>query len=73
VRVRAIPALTKIHLFVRAGGRCEFDGCNKYLLEHSLTLTEGNFAQLAHIVALGRAVRAGAPGKGSATSTVSRT
>lgn len=38
-------------LFVRAGGRCEFHGCNNYLLEHHLTLTEGNFAQVAHIVA----------------------
>ena len=38
-------------LYVQAGGRCEFDGCNKYLLEHPLTLTRGNFAQMAHIVA----------------------
>ena len=38
-------------LFVRAGGRCEFDGCNSYLLEHHLTLTEGNFAEIAHVVA----------------------
>jgi hypothetical protein len=38
-------------LFARAGGRCEFDGCNEYLLEHHLTLTEGNFAQFAHVVA----------------------
>jgi SMODS-associated and fused to various effectors sensor domain len=36
---------------VRAGGRCEFDGCNRYLIAHPLTLTEGNFAQVAHIVA----------------------
>jgi hypothetical protein len=38
-------------LFVRAGGRCEFDGCNTYLLEHHLTLTDGNFAEIAHVVA----------------------
>ena len=38
-------------LYVRAGGRCEFDGCNQYLLEHHLTLAEGNYAQMAHIVA----------------------
>jgi hypothetical protein len=38
-------------LFVRAGGRCQFDGCNRYLLEHEVTLTEGNFAEVAHIVA----------------------
>lgn len=52
VRVtRAINPLTRLTLFVRAGGRCEFDGCNSFLLEHHLTLTEGNFAQVAHIVA----------------------
>lgn len=49
--VRSIPPLTRLLLFVRAGGRCEFDGCNKYLLEHHVTLTEGNFAQVGHIVA----------------------
>ncbi|MFA6295083.1 MAG: SAVED domain-containing protein [Candidatus Paceibacterota bacterium] len=48
---RNIPDWVKICLFVRAGGRCEFDGCNAYLLEHHVTLTEGNFAQLAHVVA----------------------
>jgi hypothetical protein len=48
---RKIPELARVILFVRAGGRCEFDGCNKYLLEHHVTLTEGNFAQFAHIVA----------------------
>jgi hypothetical protein len=36
---------------VQSGGRCEFDGCNKYLLRHHLTLTEGNFGEMAHIVA----------------------
>jgi hypothetical protein len=51
VRVRSLGEPTKIQLFVRAGGRCEFAGCNEYLLEHHLTLTAGNFAQAAHIVA----------------------
>lgn len=46
---REVPARTRLFLFVRAGGRCEFDGCNRYLLEHHLTKTEGNFAQMAHI------------------------
>ncbi len=46
---RQVPARTRLFLFVRAGGRCEFDGCNRYLLEHHLTKTEGNFAQMAHI------------------------
>lgn len=48
---RDIKALTRVLLAVRAGGRCEFDGHNKYLFRHRLTLTEGNFAQAAHIVA----------------------
>ncbi|HEX9731058.1 MAG TPA: SAVED domain-containing protein [Thermoanaerobaculia bacterium] len=44
-----MPAKTRLFLFVRAGGRCEFDGCNRYLLEHHLTKTDGIFAQMAHI------------------------
>lgn len=55
VRVtRAINPLARLTLFVRAGGRCEFDGCNSFLFEHHLTLTEGNFAQVAHIVAFSK-------------------
>src|ERR1700674_5568382 len=49
--LRGIHDLTRLQIFVRAGGRCEFNGCNKFLLEHPLTLTQGNFAQMAHIVA----------------------
>jgi len=41
----------RLRLCVEAGGRCEFDGCNKYLLEDPLTLTAGNYGQAAHIVA----------------------
>lgn len=48
---RKIEPLTRVILFVSAGGRCEFDGCNKFLLEHPITIREGNFAQMAHIVA----------------------
>lgn len=48
---RNVSKKTEILLFTRAGGRCEFDGCNEYLLEHHLTFSEGNFAQKAHIVA----------------------
>ncbi len=46
-----ISPLCRLMLFVRAGGHCQFDGCNRYLLEHEVTLTEGNFAEVAHIVA----------------------
>jgi hypothetical protein len=48
---RHIPPLVRLKLFVASGGRCEFDSCNRYLLEHHVTLTEGNFAEVAHIVA----------------------
>ncbi|WAC06752.1 MAG: SAVED domain-containing protein [Thermodesulfobacteriota bacterium] len=51
VKGREIATIPRLLLFVHAGGRCEFDGCNKYLLEHPLTLTSGNFAQVAHVVA----------------------
>ena len=49
--VRKIPNFTRIILMAQTGGRCQFDGCNRYLLEHPLTLAAGNFSQLAHIVA----------------------
>jgi hypothetical protein len=55
VRVRHIPSITRLLLFVRAGGQCEFDSCHQDVLSHPLTLTEGNFAQVAHIVAFRRA------------------
>src|SRR4051794_5524465 len=48
---RAISRWTQTLLFTRAGGRCEFDGCSRYLLEHHLTFGDGNFAEAAHIVA----------------------
>lgn len=54
VRSRRLNESTKIQLFVRAGGRCEFPGCNQFLLEHHLTLVLGNYAQAAHIVAFSR-------------------
>jgi SMODS-associated and fused to various effectors sensor domain/HNH endonuclease len=46
---RTIPPKTTLFLYVHAGGRCEFDGCNKYLLEHYPTEIVGNFAEQAHI------------------------
>jgi CBASS immunity sensor of nucleotide second messenger signals/HNH endonuclease len=42
------PHITVL-LYTRAGGRCEFDGCNDYLLEHPTTTIVGNFAEQAHI------------------------
>lgn len=52
--VRKIHDLTRLLLFVRAGGRCEFNGHNRYLLEHPLTLTEINISEAAHIVAFSK-------------------
>mgnify|MGYP001340835073 CR=1 FL=1 len=51
VTSRSLDPKVRLHLFVIAGGHCEFTGCNDYLMEHHLTLTPGNFAQAAHIVA----------------------
>ena len=51
VKRRDIPEAQRILLFVRAGGRCEFNGCNCYLLEHHVTRKTGSYAQAAHIVA----------------------
>ena len=48
---RQIKDTTKLRLFVVAGGRCEFDGCNQYLMDHHLTHDRGNFGEMAHIVA----------------------
>jgi hypothetical protein len=46
---RSINHKTTFFLYVQAGGRCEFDGCNKYLLEHYPTETPGNFGEQGHI------------------------
>lgn len=63
VRARNIPEPVRLLLAVRAGGRCEFDGCSRYLFEHHLTLKEGNFSQAAHIVAFSERGPRGADGK----------
>lgn len=52
---RRIGDFVRTLLFVRSAGRCEFDGCNEDLLQHPLTLQEGNFAEMAHIVAFKKA------------------
>lgn len=40
-----------LELWVRAGGRCEFHGCNRYLLQDELTTNKVKLANIAHIVA----------------------
>lgn len=51
---RQVDSKVKILLFVLAGGRCQFDGCPHYLIEHHLTHKRGLFAQMAHIVAFSK-------------------
>jgi len=40
-----------LELWTRSGGRCEFHGCNEYLLEDELTTNQAKLADIAHIVA----------------------
>ena len=54
---RSKLGLTEVMLVAKAGGRCQFRGCNEFLYEHTLTGEVGNFAENAHIVAF----RAGGP------------
>ncbi len=48
---RNLPCVTRLELAARSAGRCEFAGCNKFLLAHELTGEGGNFSDVAHIVA----------------------
>lgn len=50
-RSRNVRGLFKLALWVMAGGRCQLQGCNKYILKHHLTGDVGNFADIAHVVA----------------------
>jgi len=43
--------LTLYMLYAHAGGRCQFDGCNKSVFCDELTLREFNKSNVAHIVA----------------------
>lgn len=51
---RSISRKTSLFLHVRAAGRCEFDNCNEYLLEHKPTETPGYYAEQAHIWAFSK-------------------
>src|SRR4051794_4869489 len=46
----AITDETTLRLWVQAGGRCQYHGCNEYLLEDELTTYTLNLAERAHIV-----------------------
>lgn len=49
--VTYIPEKIKFRLWGKAGGRCEYEGCNQRLWLDSLTQAEFNTAYIAHIVA----------------------
>jgi len=49
--VTSIPEKVKLRLWGKAGGRCEYDGCNDRLWLDSLTQSEFNTAYIAHIIA----------------------
>lgn len=46
-----IPAATKQALWIAAGGRCEFRGCNKPVSRDFLTKKAAKVGELAHIIA----------------------
>ncbi|MBU4311197.1 MAG: SAVED domain-containing protein [Candidatus Omnitrophica bacterium] len=48
---RGIDKDVKLMLGIKSAGRCEFNGCNKFLFRHPVTGLTGNFAELAHIIA----------------------
>ncbi|HWB84455.1 MAG TPA: SAVED domain-containing protein [Bryobacteraceae bacterium] len=49
--VSYIPETVKIRLWGKAGGRCQYDGCNQPLWIDALTQAEFNSAYIAHIIA----------------------
>ena len=46
-----IPKDVKALLWYKAAGRCEFNGCNKRLDKHGITMDGCNLANCAHIIA----------------------
>lgn len=49
--IRNVPQHTRLKLWVKAAGRCEFRGCNEPVWRNNLTLSDGNFGEMAHIIA----------------------
>lgn len=49
--VSYIPESVKIRLWGKAGGRCQYEGCNEPLWLDSVTKYEFNTAYIAHIIA----------------------
>lgn len=53
-RGRNIKPIIEKSLWGISAGRCEFQGCNKYLGEHQITKEHGNFGEKAHIEAVSK-------------------
>jgi len=47
---KTVPDHTRLKLWVKSAGRCEFSGCNKPVWRNDLTLGDGNFGEIAHII-----------------------
>lgn len=47
---KSIPEKIKLELWVKSAGRCEFYGCNEPVWYNGLTLSNGNFSEVAHII-----------------------
>ncbi len=47
---KSIRADVRLRLWIRSGGRCQFKGCNEVVYRNELTLSEGNFSEVAHII-----------------------
>ena len=45
-----VPNHTRLKLWVKSAGRCEFSGCNEPVWRNNLTLSDGNFGEVAHII-----------------------
>jgi len=49
--VSSIPLDVRTRLWGKAGGRCQYDGCNRPLWLDTLTKAEFNTSYIAHIIA----------------------
>lgn len=47
---KKIQEWIRLKLWVKSAGRCQFKGCNKPVWRNELTLSEANFADVAHII-----------------------
>ena len=41
-----VPLQTRLKLWVKSAGRCEFNGCNEPVWRNNLTLSDGNFGEV---------------------------